>query len=115
VVEDNPDIRESLGMLLRMWGHVVEFAETGPHGLERAEEFKPDIALIDIGLPGISGYEVAQHIRSRQAASRTKVTLVALTGYGRDTDRERALQAGFDTHLVKPVAPDVLPRTLQLQ
>ena len=115
VIEDNADIRESLGMLLRMWGHGVEFAATGPDGLRRACDGEPDIALIDIGLPGLNGYEVARHIRSRDTAWAKKVTLVALTGYGRDTDREDALKAGFDCHLVKPIEPEVLAKTLKLR
>jgi signal transduction histidine kinase len=113
VIEDNADVRESLGMLLRMWGHGVDFAETGPRGVQRAEELEPEVALIDLGLPELSGYDVARKIRSRDAAWAKQVKLVALTGYGRDTDRERALQAGFDCHLVKPIDPDVLAKALQ--
>jgi signal transduction histidine kinase len=114
VIEDNPDIRESLGLLLTMWGHGVEFAETGPDGLQRAHAGQPDVALIDIGLPGLSGYEVARRIRSVGSAWARAVKLVALTGYGRQTDHDEALEAGFDVHLVKPVDPEVLARTLQL-
>jgi CheY-like chemotaxis protein len=113
VVEDNPDVRESLGLLLGMWGHSVDFAESGPDGAQRANDLKPDVALIDIGLPGLSGYEVARHIRSSASDWAKGVRLVALTGYGRDTDREQALAAGFDTHLVKPIDPDVLADVLQ--
>ncbi len=113
VVEDNADIRESLGLLLTMWGHGVEFAETGPEGLSRARAGQPDVALIDIGLPGLSGYEVARRIRSGGSEWARGVRLVALTGYGREADREEALGAGFDHHLVKPIDPDVLARTLQ--
>jgi two-component system CheB/CheR fusion protein len=112
VVEDNGDIRESLGMILTMWGHAVEFAETGPAGLERAVQMQPDVALIDIGLPGLDGYALARKIRSGEPRWAREVTLVALTGYGRDTDREKALEAGFDCHLVKPVDPAVLAKTL---
>jgi CheY-like chemotaxis protein len=113
VIEDNADIRESLGLLLTMWGHGVEFAETGPDGLLRAHAEQPDVALIDIGLPGLNGYEVARRIRSAGSEWARGVKLVALTGYGRDTDRDEALDAGFDHHLVKPIDPDVLARTLQ--
>jgi CheY-like chemotaxis protein len=100
-------------MLLTMWGHGVEFAETGNDGLKRANEMQPDIALIDIGLPGLTGYEVARHIRSDSTAWAKKVRLVALTSYGRDADRAAALEAGFD--LVKPIDPDVVAEMLQLQ
>jgi signal transduction histidine kinase len=113
VIEDNADVRESLGMLLKMWGHRVDFAETGPDGLDRARHARPDVALIDIGLPGLTGYEVARKIRSGDEAWSKKVKLVALTGYGRASDRQQALQCGFDCHLVKPIDPDVLARTLQ--
>ncbi|MES2561944.1 MAG: ATP-binding protein [Pseudomonadota bacterium] len=113
VIEDNPDIRESLGMLLNMWGHSVEYAATGTDGVLRADELRPDVALIDIGLPGLNGYEVARRIRSHRSSWASDVKLVALTGYGRDSDRDEALEAGFDLHLVKPIDPDLLERTLQ--
>jgi signal transduction histidine kinase/ActR/RegA family two-component response regulator len=112
VIEDNADIRESLGLMLRMWGHDVEFAETGTDGLERVRELKPDVALIDIGLPGLDGYELARSIREDRTSWARAVKLVALTGYGRESDRIRALEAGFDTHLVKPIDPEILARTL---
>jgi CheY-like chemotaxis protein len=112
VIEDNADIRESLGLMLRMWGHDVEFAETGTDGLERVLDLKPDIALIDIGLPGLDGYELARSIREESTSWARAVRLVALTGYGRESDRIRALAAGFDTHLVKPIDPEVLAKTL---
>jgi len=115
VIEDNADIRESLGMLLTMWGHGVEFADSGLDGLRLAYGGEPDIALIDIGLPGLNGYEVARRIRSSGTAWARGVKLIALTGYGRDTDRDAALEAGFDCHLVKPIEPDVLAKTLQLR
>jgi signal transduction histidine kinase len=114
VIEDNPDIRESLGLLLNLWGHGVDYAESGPDGLERADAIRPDVALIDIGLPGLSGYEVARHIRRLDGAWAREVRLIALTGYGRDTDREEAAASGFDSHLVKPVDPDVLEALLKL-
>ena len=113
VVEDNADIRESLGMLLTMWGHGVDYAGTGPDGLARAADTRPDVALIDIGLPGLSGYDVAKRIRGLGGEWAREVKLVALTGYGRDTDREKAIASGFDCHLVKPVEPAVLAALLQ--
>jgi signal transduction histidine kinase len=109
VVEDNADIRESLSMVLRLWGHEVLLAETGDEGLALALREKPDIALIDIGLPGMSGYELAVAVRARAAAP---IRLVAMTGYGQPADRARASQAGFDQHLLKPVEAEVLEELL---
>jgi signal transduction histidine kinase/ActR/RegA family two-component response regulator len=113
VVEDNADVRESLRLVLQMWGHEVEVADTGSEGLERARCLEPDVAFIDIGLPGLNGYEVACGIRQSSTPWAQCVTLVALTGYGNDSDRQRALEAGFDLHLVKPVDPEVLAETLE--
>jgi signal transduction histidine kinase/CheY-like chemotaxis protein len=112
VVEDNPDIRESLRMVLDSWGHEVMLAATGSEGVTLAEQARPDIALIDIGLPGMSGYEVAVRIRQRAPAGKAKLRMIAITGYGQPSDRARALDAGFDAHLLKPVDPDVLQRML---
>jgi signal transduction histidine kinase/CheY-like chemotaxis protein len=114
VIEDNPDIRETLGMLLTLWGHGVEYANSGPDGIERADDIRPDVALIDIGLPGLSGYDVARRIRSLDDDWSREVKLVALTGYGRDSDREKAMASGFDCHLVKPIDPKVLAEVLKL-
>ena len=111
VVEDNHDGRESLRDLLEIWGHEVEVAENGPDGVKQALGSQPDVALIDIGLPGLDGNEVAQRIRA--ALDGDRMALVAMTGYGQPEDRRRALQAGFDAYLVKPVDPDDLSRTLR--
>jgi CheY-like chemotaxis protein len=111
VVEDNLDGRESLRDLLEIWGHEVELAENGPDGVKSALSGQPDVALIDIGLPGLDGNEVAQRIRA--ALDGDRMALVAMTGYGQPEDRRRALQAGFDAYLVKPVDPDELARTLR--
>jgi two-component system, sensor histidine kinase len=111
VVEDNHDGRESLRDLLELWGHEVETAANGPDGVEAALNSLPDVALIDIGLPGLDGNEVAQRIRA--ALDGDAMVLVAMTGYGQPEDRRRALQAGFDAYLVKPVDPEELARTLQ--
>ena len=108
VIEDNDDAREMLRNLLRLFGHEVHEACDGAMGLEEARRLRPDAALIDIGLPGMDGYEVARRIRADLPGAR----LVALTGYGQPEDRERALAAGFDVHLVKPVDPDQLQRLL---
>jgi signal transduction histidine kinase/CheY-like chemotaxis protein len=112
VVEDNADIRESLRLMLALWGHEAMLAGTGNEGLAAALEARPDVALIDIGLPGMSGYEVALQIRAQAKDWPRRIRLVALTGYGQPSDRERARDAGFDTHLLKPVDPDVLSELL---
>jgi CheY-like chemotaxis protein len=111
VVEDNPDGRESLRDLLEIWGHEVDLAENGPDGVKSALGCQPDVALIDIGLPGLDGNEVAQRIRA--ALEGDRMALIAMTGYGQPEDRRRALQAGFDAYLVKPVDPGELARTLR--
>jgi CheY-like chemotaxis protein len=105
VIEDGTDTRESLGMLLSTWHHEVLFAGSGPEGLDRARETRPDVAIIDIGLPGLDGYQVARRIRREGSAWSRHVTLIALTGYGQANDRARALDAGFDMHVLKPVDP----------
>jgi CheY-like chemotaxis protein len=112
VVEDNADIRESLRLMLDLWGHEAVLAATGTDGLAAALAAKPDIALIDIGLPGMSGYEVALEIRAQAKDWPTRIKLVALTGYGQPSDRERARDAGFDSHLLKPVDPEILSELL---
>jgi signal transduction histidine kinase len=103
VVEDNDDAREMLHMLLEGAGHVVEVAADGPNGLARLQAFKPDVALIDVGLPGLDGYALARMARAQPETS--GIRLVALTGYGQAEDRARALAAGFDRHVTKPVDP----------
>jgi signal transduction histidine kinase len=109
IVEDNHDSREMLRELLELWGHQVETAAGGAEGVRKAVADRPDYALIDIGLPELNGYEVARRIR---AEANGPMCLVALTGYGQEEDRRRALEAGFDTHLVKPVDLDELARVL---
>jgi len=109
IVEDNPDNRLALRTLLELWGYVVEEAQDGAGAIQLFLEHRPEIALVDIGLPGLNGYEVAQRMRSTPGG---KPFLVALTGYGRIDDRRKALDAGFDAHLVKPVDPDELERLL---
>ncbi|WP_229427033.1 hybrid sensor histidine kinase/response regulator [Massilia atriviolacea] len=101
LIEDNEDGREMMAIMLEAQQYRVDTAVDGVDGLRQAAAACPDIALVDIGLPGIDGYEVARRMRADPATS--KVRLVALTGYGQDSDRERALAAGFDAHLVKPV------------
>jgi CheY-like chemotaxis protein len=106
MVEDNPDAAETLVMILELLGHHVRVVHDGLAALDAARANVPDIMLVDIGLPGIDGYEVAQRIR-RDAALK-HIVLVALTGYGRPEDKELAIAAGFDYHLVKPVDVDAL-------
>jgi PAS domain S-box-containing protein len=101
VIEDNADARETLRLLLKGDGHLIEVATDGPTGLEKLKTGRPEIALIDVGLPGMDGYEVARAARRGPADARPY--LVAVTGYGQSSDLERARAAGFDAHLVKPV------------
>jgi len=105
IVEDNADAREAMRMLLELDGHVVMAAAEGVEALELARAKDPDIALVDIGLPGIDGYEVARRIRT---GGDKRPLLIALTGYGQPEDRRRATEAGFDSLLVKPVDPAAL-------
>jgi len=105
IVEDNADAREAMRMLLELDGHVVMAAAEGVEALELARSKDPDIALVDIGLPGIDGYEVARRIR---ANGDRRPILIALTGYGQPEDKRRASEAGFDSLLVKPVDPAAL-------
>jgi two-component system CheB/CheR fusion protein len=100
LIEDNPDARESLGLLLTLMGHEVDLAENGRQGIEAARSHAPHIALIDIGLPDMNGYEVAAQLK---ALPGSPPILVALTGFTQPDDRSQALEAGFQTHLTKPV------------
>jgi two-component system, sensor histidine kinase len=109
VVEDHPDGRESLRLLLGLWGHQVEVAGDGMLGVEKALSWRPDAAIVDINLPLLDGHEVARRIRAELGS---EVVLIALTAYGQLEDRERALRAGFDVHLTKPVDVDRLQSLL---
>jgi CheY-like chemotaxis protein/anti-sigma regulatory factor (Ser/Thr protein kinase) len=106
VVEDNSDVREMLRAALELNGHDVHEAEDGPSGVAAARALRPEVVLVDIGLPGLDGYEVARQIRADGADD--TLVLIALTGYGQPEDRRRAMDAGFDAHLVKPVDPPAL-------
>jgi two-component system CheB/CheR fusion protein len=106
VVEDSADARQSLRLLLELAGHQVETSEDGPAGLAKVDAFRPEVALIDLGLPGMDGYEVARELRSRPETK--AIRLVAVTGYGQADDRRRALAAGFDQHVTKPVDASML-------
>jgi PAS domain S-box-containing protein len=110
VVEDSADARQSLRLLLELAGHEVEAAADGPTGLARLRTFRPDVALIDLGLPGMDGYAVARAARERPETR--AIRLVAVTGYGQAEDRRRALAAGFDLHVTKPVDASMLDEVL---
>jgi CheY-like chemotaxis protein len=110
VVDDNSDAAETLAMLLGLWGHDVRSAADGPTALATALAQPPDVVLLDISLPGMSGYEVAEQLRAKPELRDT--VLVAMTGYGQAEDKKETLQAGFTLHLVKPVEPNVLQKLL---
>jgi CheY-like chemotaxis protein len=109
VADDNKDSADSLQRLLSFSGHEVRVAYDGSAALTVAREFQPRVAVLDIGMPGANGYDVARAIRSRNGSS---VTLIAMTGWGQEADRRRALEAGFDHHLTKPVDLSVLNELL---
>jgi CheY-like chemotaxis protein len=110
IVEDNQGISMMMSALLRKLGHEVHAVHDGESALVAAEEFLPHVVLLDIGLPKLSGYEVARRLRTQPAGA--QALLVALTGYGQDSDRQEAFEAGFDEHLVKPVGLDKLQEVL---
>jgi PAS domain S-box-containing protein len=109
IVDDNLDGAESLAMLLEFEGFETAMAHSGPAALEMARDFRPDVTLLDIGLPGMNGYEVCRQLREEWGAD---VLIVALTGWGQPEHRARSREAGFDTHMVKPVDHDALMRLL---
>ncbi len=111
VVDDNADAADSLTLYLRMAGHEARTAYDGPSALAALEDFAAEIVLLDIGLPHADGYVVARSMRER--FSRTALRIYALTGYGRGEDRARALESGFDGHLVKPVDPEALLQLIE--
>lgn len=106
VVDDNVDAAESAAEILRLLGNKVSVVHDGLAAVHAVDAWQPEVVLLDIGLPGIDGYEVARRVR--QSAFGKDVMLVALTGWGQDKDRERASDAGFDLHWVKPVGLDKL-------
>jgi CheY-like chemotaxis protein len=109
VVDDSVDSAETLGELLKIWGHDVRLAHDGPEAVAAARDYRPEVILLDIGLPGMDGFAVAAQLREEGIGGRM---LVALTGYGEQQDRDRTLRAGFDHHLVKPISPDTLQKLL---
>jgi CheY-like chemotaxis protein len=109
VIEDQPDSRDMLAELLRLWGYEVEAVGDGLLGVQKALSWQPHAAVVDIGLPLLDGYEVARQVR---ASLGDNILLVALTGYNQLDDRRRAYAAGFDYHIAKPAECDVLQRVL---
>ncbi|MCA1685123.1 MAG: response regulator [Planctomycetia bacterium] len=110
VVDDNAHAADVLAKIIRLWGHETRVTHDGPGAIDEAKESLPDVVLLDIGLPGMDGYAVAREIRREHAFRR--ITLVALTGYGREEDLEKAAGAGFDRHMLKPVPLEDLERLL---
>jgi CheY-like chemotaxis protein len=101
LVDDSDDAALAMSMLLEALGHEVRTEHDGPRALASIDDFKPDVVVLDIGLPGMSGFDVAREMRKREATQHA--LLLALTGWGSDADRRSALDAGFDHHLTKPV------------
>jgi CheY-like chemotaxis protein len=107
VVDDNVDAAGTLALLLEMMGHTVSVAHSGEAALAAVDEFEPHIVVLDIGMPGMNGYEVARRLKKRTDLPRQPV-LVAATGWGTEADRARAMAAGFDRHLTKPIEVQAL-------
>lgn len=110
VVDDNHDSALSLAMMLSIMGHDTRTAHDGESAVSSAETFQPDVVLLDIGLPKLNGYEVAQRIREQPWG--TSMYLIAVTGWGQDEDRQRSSEVGLNLHMVKPVEPSALEKLL---
>ncbi len=104
IADDNEDAAQSLSILLGMEGHEVEVVHDGRRAMEQFTTWRPDAALLDIGMPGLDGYQVARQIRA--TAGGLNLLLVAVTGWGEQSDKDLALAAGFDHHFTKPLEPD---------
>ena len=111
IADDNRDAADSLAMLLRLEGHEVRVVHDGKQALAAFHDLNPEVALLDIGMPELDGYEVARQVR--QGTLGRAVTLVAVTGWGQQSDKARALAAGFNHHFTKPVAPERLVELLR--
>jgi CheY-like chemotaxis protein len=111
VADDSPDSAEAMGLVLKMSGHEVKIVFSGSQALAAASEFQPEVALLDIGMPGMSGYDLARELRATPWGR--GLVLVAVTGWGRGEDKTQAVEAGFDHHLAKPVDPDALQALLR--
>jgi CheY-like chemotaxis protein len=110
LVDDNRDVVRAFARLVRALGYDVEVTFSGDEALAAAERFRPDIVLMDLGLPGLDGYQTAAALRSTPWGRAAK--LIAVSGWARDADRRRAREAGFDRHYTKPIEPDVLEALL---
>jgi two-component system CheB/CheR fusion protein len=113
VVDDCHDTTYSMSILLRYWGHEVRIASDGNAGLEEALSFMPDVIILDIGLPGIDGWQLAERLRDLPGFEKT--LLLAMSGYGQTRDFRRSSEAGFDQHLVKPLDLQELQRLLAIR
>ncbi len=102
LVDDSVDAAEAMSMLLETLGHEIRVMHDGPSALAMVDDFAPDVVILDIGLPGMDGFEVARQMRTRAVTK--AALLIALTGYGAESDKQKARDAGFDHHLVKPVS-----------
>jgi CheY-like chemotaxis protein len=110
VVDDNADAAVTLQLLLQSLGHETHVVHDGAAALDAARRLEPDVVLLDIGLPGLDGYEVARRLREMEAARPLRI--IAVTGWGTEADRRRSQEAGFDLHLVKPLDPEELAQVL---
>jgi CheY-like chemotaxis protein len=110
VVDDDHDTIESLALLLACWGHDARTALDGPTALEVAREYQPDVVLLDLAMPGMDGFEVAR--RLRQEVKLRQACIASLSGYGREADHRRALEAGCNCHFLKPISPEFLQEFL---
>jgi CheY-like chemotaxis protein len=110
IADDNADAAASLGLMLRLKGHVVRTTNDGQAALEEADDYRPDVILLDIGMPRPNGLDVARRVRESRWGR--GVALIAMTGWGQEADQARSREAGFDFHLVKPVGPAALERLL---
>jgi CheY-like chemotaxis protein len=112
IADDNRDAADSLAMLLRLDGHEVFVAHDGETALRLFEESQPQVALLDIGMPELDGYEVARRIRAKPAGK--SVLLIAITGWGQEKDRRKSVEAGFDHHVTKPVEPEAVLKLINV-
>ena len=110
-MDDNVDLARGLARLLQIHGHDVRIAFDGPTGLDEAKNSRPDVVLLDIGLPGMDGYQLAAQLRRDETVK--DATLIAISGYGQEEDLRLAREAGFDHHLVKPIISDELIKLLE--
>jgi CheY-like chemotaxis protein len=110
IVDDNVDSTEAMSIIFELWGHEVRTSDSGTGALALLEHFTPEVAFVDIGLPDIDGYELAERLRKKDELR--SLRLIALTGYGSADDRQRARVAGFDHHVVKPAEPHRLAELL---